>query len=124
MRNPVRDNVRIRVKSWRVMFCLFFFVCTLAYTGCQPGVPSPVSSAENEDGSIVAASCTRYAPVKIDIAPLTEFVPADQTHKPRIKLYVSLLDQFGSQVKSPGRFRFELYEHVPPPCYMAQERPA
>ena len=113
MRYLVRHNIRIRVMSWRIMFCSFFFVCTLTYTGCQPGIPSPASSAENEDGPVVAAPCTRYAPVKIDIAPLTEFVPADQTRKPRIKLYVSLLDQFGSQVKSPGRFRFELYEHVP-----------
>ena len=113
MRYLVRHNMRIGVKSWRVTFCPFSIVCTLICIGCQPGVPSPVSGVENEDGPIVAAPCTRYAPVKIDIAPLTEFVPADQTRKPRIKLYVSLLDQFGSQVKAPGRFRFELYEHVP-----------
>ena len=113
MRYMVRHNRRIGAKSWRVMFCPVFFACTLTYMSCQPGVPSPVSGAENEDGPIVAAPCTRYAPVKIDIAPLTEFVPADQTRKPRIKLYVSLLDQFGSQVKSPGRFRFELYVYVP-----------
>ncbi len=56
--------------------------------------------------------CIRYAPAKIDITPLTEFVPADNTQRPRIKLYVSLLDSFGCQIKSPGRFRFELYEHV------------
>jgi len=109
----MRYEVQIRMRSSRVIFCLFFFACTLAYTGCRPGMPSPASTAQNEDGPIAAALCTRYAPVKIDITPLTEFVPADQTHRPRIDLYVILLDQFGSAVKSPGRFHFELYEHVP-----------
>jgi len=95
------------------MFYPIFLACVLTCTSCQPGESAAPAVAENEDGPIVAAPCTLYAPVKIDIAPLTEFVPADQTHKPLIKLYVSLLDQFGSCVKSPGSFRFELYEHVP-----------
>ena len=101
------------MKSPLAIFCLFCLTFTLACTGCQPGASPPASSGENEDGPIATAPCTYYAPVKLDIAPLTEFVPADQTHRPLINLYVSLLDQFGSQVKSPGRFLFELYEHVP-----------
>lgn len=100
------------MRSARVPIFLLSLAFALAETGCQPGIPSAGPTAENEDGPIEAAPCTRYAPVKLDIAPLTEFLPADKTQRPRIKLYVSLLDPFGSQIKSPGRFRFELYEHV------------
>ena len=109
----MRHNVRIGMKASHAVSCLFVFACALAYTGCDIGATSPGSAAQNEDGPIAAAPCTRYAPVKIDITPLTEFVPADQTHRPRIKLYVSLLDRFDSPIKSPGRFHFELYQHVP-----------
>lgn len=56
---------------------------------------------------------TRYAPTKIDIMPLTEFVSTGGTQQYNINIYVGLLDQFGSQIKSPGKFRFELYEHIP-----------
>ena len=30
----------------------------------------------------------------------------------KINAYVSLLDAFGCQIKSPGQFRFELYEYI------------
>ncbi len=54
-----------------------------------------------------------YNPVKLDIMPLTEIVRVgDEGRDLQIKVYVSLLDQFGCQVKTPGVFRFELYEHV------------
>ena len=91
---------------------MFLLACVLTNAGCQPESSSQNPNTENEDGPPATTPCTRYAPVKIDIAPLTKFVPADSTHRPRIKLYVSLLNQFGSQIISPGRFRFELYEHV------------
>ena len=91
---------------------MFLLAGALVTAGCQPGESSPGSVAVNEVGFSETAPCSNYAPVKIDIAPLTEFVPADKTHRQRIDLYVSLLDSFGSQVKSPGRFRFELYERV------------
>ena len=58
-----------------------------------------------------APVCTQYAPVKIDIMPLTEFVRHEGA-EPKIALYVSLLDSFGSQIKSPAMFRFELYQRV------------
>lgn len=100
------------MKSLHIEIALLILAFALAEMGCRPGVLPSASVVENEDGPIETAPCTRYAPVKLDIAPLTEFLPADKTHRPRIKLYVSLLDPFGSQIKSPGRFRFELYEHV------------
>ncbi|NIA16925.1 MAG: hypothetical protein GWO86_01125 [Planctomycetes bacterium] len=49
-----------------------------------------------------------FAPVKIKITGLTEFVDASN-----LKIYVDLIDGFGSRVKSPAVFRFELYEYVP-----------
>jgi hypothetical protein len=101
------------MKSSRVMFCMFFLGGALVAAGCRPGASSPESVAVNEDALTETEPCSNYAPVKIDIAPLTEFLPADKTHRQRIKLYVSLLDSFASQIKWPGRFRFELYEHVP-----------
>ncbi|MHC4581449.1 MAG: hypothetical protein ACYS14_08320 [Planctomycetota bacterium] len=86
---------------------LFALACALLSAGCQN--QSPTSTNNGPDG---VAPCTQYAPERIDIPPLTEYIPADQAHRPRIDLYVSLLDPFGSQVKAPGVFRFELYEHV------------
>ena len=44
--------------------------------------------------------------------PLTEFISVDDARQAKIKIYVSLLDTFGSQIKSPVTFRFELYEYV------------
>ncbi len=101
------------MRSLRSLFCLFCLALMLVGTGCQPSAPLPTPNVNDAGGPVTTAMCTQYAPVKLDIAPLTEFLPADQTHRPLINLYVSLLDQFGSQVKSPGRFRVELYEHVP-----------
>lgn len=101
------------MKSLRFISCALLFSYAFANAGCQTDTSSQGPAPENEDGPIAASPCTRYAPVKIDIAPLTEFLAADDRHRPRINLYVSLLDQFGCQIKSPGRFRFELYEHVP-----------
>jgi hypothetical protein len=44
--------------------------------------------------------------------PLTGFINTDTIRQISIKPYVSLLDSFGSQIKSPGVFRFELYQRA------------
>ncbi|MHC4103297.1 MAG: hypothetical protein ACYSR9_00045 [Planctomycetota bacterium] len=52
-----------------------------------------------------------YASSKINIMPLTEYIGVgDAKEESKIKAYVSLLDSFGYQIRSPGTFRFELYE--------------
>jgi hypothetical protein len=56
--------------------------------------------------------CVKYAPAEIDIMPLTRFAGVGSSEPSKMELYVSLLDSFGSQIKAPGVFRFELYEHV------------
>ena len=93
-----------------LQICLLVLV--LAPVGCEPGAavdepPSKVDTAP--DVSVYAG----YAPEKIDITPLTEIVRlGDAEDGSKIDVYVNLLDSFGSQIKSPGTFRFELYEHV------------
>jgi len=100
------------MKSSYLVSCWLLVVYAFANAGCGPQPSSQGPAVEHEGGSAEITPCVRYAPVKIDITPLTEFLPADNTQRPRINLYVSLLDSFGSQIKSPGRFRFELYERV------------
>jgi len=84
-----------------------FFVCLLLVeAGCE-SVPAKTDNAS--DISIYA----RYAPVKVDIMPLTELVIGDNDdEESKINVYVSLLDSFGHQAKSPGTFRFELYQKL------------
>ena len=81
----------------------------LANTGCElfPGLTAKTSNDVKE-----LSVYSRFAPAKINIMPLTEFISAGDTQQPNINLYVSLLDSFGSQIKSPAVFRFELYQRV------------
>jgi len=54
-----------------------------------------------------------YFPVKLEIIPLTEFVGDEGSGAgPALNVYVVLLDGFDTQVKSPGIFRLEIYEHL------------
>ena len=53
---------------------------------------------------------TNFSPNTVDIVPLTEFAPGQNNQQ--LNVYVSLLDKFGSKLKAPGVFRFEIYEHV------------
>jgi len=88
------------------------FILLSIGAGCQqPGAlnENPATTDNNADTLSLYA---RYAPVKIDIMPLTEFRSLGDAQRPKLNLYVSLLDQFGSQIKSPGMFRFELYEYI------------
>ena len=92
-------------------------VLLLAVFGCEPPQVGP---KRIESQSTVPTDCNEvfayasYVPVKIEIMPLTEFTGvSDTTEELTIKVYVSLLDSFGYQIKSPGTFRFELYERVP-----------
>ena len=86
--------------------CLLLLL--LLGVGCEPASPPEPLAGGNDDTD--APACLYYATAEIDILPLTEFAPADG--EPQIHAYVSLLDSFGSQIKAPGKFRFELYQHV------------
>ena len=84
------------------------FALVLAAAGCEQTYIVPLSKANK-----VVSIYTAYSPERIEFMPLTEFVN-DETmqHPPAIHAYISLLDEFGSQVKSPGVFRFELYRRL------------
>ncbi|MCH7556267.1 MAG: hypothetical protein IIB56_02290 [Planctomycetes bacterium] len=87
-------------------------VMLLANAGCEQlqGLPGLTAKTNNDVKELSVYS--HYAPAKINIMPLTEFISAGGTQQVKIKPYVSLLDSFGSQIKSPAVFRFELYQRV------------
>jgi hypothetical protein len=100
------------MKQVPVIFRIFLFILLSISAGCrQPGALNENPATTNNDTDTLSPYA-RYAPVKIDIMPLTEFRSLGDTQRPKLNLYVSLLDQFGSQIKSPGMFRFELYEYI------------
>ena len=95
------------------VFCLLAML--LGNAGCESasGGPGITGSATKTDDDFKKLSVySLYAPAKINIIPLTEFISADNARGANIHLYVSLLDSFGSQIKSPCKFRFELYQRV------------
>ena len=52
-----------------------------------------------------------FTPAEIVVLPLTHIEGKDDAKETNgIEAYVSMTDRFGSQIKSPALFRFELYE--------------
>ena len=105
------------MRTFRVTLQIFFFLLLFVEAGCEP---AQVGIRKNEQPHKSVNDCNEfsfyapYTPVKIDIVPLTEFIGInDLGEGPTIKVYLSLLDSFGYQIKAPGIFRFELYERVP-----------
>jgi hypothetical protein len=83
------------------------FLLLLVGAGCEPPeaeLPSRADSGFNQ--------LSEYGPVKVYIMPLTEFI-GDVEKPEKIKVYVSVLDAFDCQIKTPAVFRFELYDVVP-----------
>jgi len=86
-------------------------VLLAASIGCQ--------RTDSDDKPVADTSADRlsvyepYMPARVEITPLTGFVIPDGAQKPsRIQVYVSVLDSFDCQIKSPGTFRFEMYERA------------
>ena len=100
------------MRAAAVILQVLFFVSLLVEAGCEQSPIPPELSANAGNNSNRLSTYSRYASVKIDILPLTEFVNVSGAQEATIDLYVSLLDSFGCQIKSPGVFRFELYERV------------
>ncbi|MHC4620101.1 MAG: hypothetical protein ACYTEQ_20330 [Planctomycetota bacterium] len=89
---------------------ILLIVSFLAGGGCEVGPPVPPGVSEG--GSDLLSTCASYSAAKVDIIPLTEVVsPGTPDVTAEIKAYVSVLDSFGCQMKSPGVFRFELYDY-------------
>ena len=90
----------------------FVFAAMLAAeAGCEvPGQQKQVPAGN--DPNLIAA-CTGYMASRVEVLPLTRFTQASSGGQGmRLEVYVGLFDAFNSQVKSPGVFRFELYERV------------
>lgn len=125
-------DLRFIYPSVRCICCFAVsLLCALQVGGCsrpQADVPALVtqgadsSDARQEVDSAAARNpqssspqpATGFAPAKISILPLTEFSgPSGGGAGTTLRVYVALLDAFGSQIKAPGVLRFELYGHVP-----------
>ena len=105
------------MKTVSVIAQIVFFVLLLTAVGCEPpqvGIKKTETPLKSVNDCNEVSFYARYTPEKIDIVPLTEYTgDSDAGEESKIKVYVSLLDSFGYQMKSPGVFRFELYERVP-----------
>jgi hypothetical protein len=100
------------MKSARIVLWVVSSASFLVFAGCEPSSRSAQMPPEPDNGVNLSPFYTRFAPTKIDILPLTELVTGGGGQRTRLTLYVSLLDAFGSQIKSPAIFRFELYDYV------------
>ena len=101
----MRSNVKaVGATGWVFLFVL------LSAVGCESMQRGVGASGERDSAFIYTH---HYAAEEIDIMPLTEFVGGSgEQDWSKIKVYVSLLDSFDCQIKSPGVFRFELYEYI------------
>ena len=100
------------MRTITIKFHIFLFALFLLAPGCSlPSRNLDITEQTSNDLDILSLYI-RYAPIKTDIMPLTEFTHGGDTKQAHINLYISLVDSFGSQIKSPGVFRFELYEYV------------
>jgi hypothetical protein len=89
---------------------IILFVLLSVGAGCERGGLGPPTGKDSD----LLAVYSPYAPVKVDILPLTRFASGGaEEGVSRIEAYISLLDSFDCQIKAPVSFRFELYEYVP-----------
>jgi len=95
-------------------------VCNMAAMVCLPSLcliagcgPSPAAQTTTKPMSLPQPT-VGFTPARIAITPWTEIkAPAQGEGKRQIRVFVRLLDAFVSDIKSPGAFRFELYEKAP-----------
>jgi hypothetical protein len=100
------------MKPLHIITRLILLTLLLINIGCQQPKPPVEISGKTDKSNDNVSIYTRFIPEKIDIMPLTEIVDSGDNQYPTINIYVSLIDPFGSQIKSPGVFRFELYEYM------------
>jgi hypothetical protein len=91
---------------------IVFLLSLLTYIGCEPA-KIDIKSPTHIDKTTDAQAYSGYTLAKVDIMPLTDFILAPEAKgSPKLRIYIGLLDSFNCQMKSPGVFRFELYEGV------------
>lgn len=97
-------------RKLKIAGAVIFAVAIVVWsTGCEPdGSASGVILGSR--GDVLGA----YVASKVRVVGLTEITPVSAgPWQGKLKVYVDLVDSFGCRVKSPGLFRFELYEFVP-----------
>jgi hypothetical protein len=90
---------------------LLFLLALAFYAGCGEPTSGPIFPFDlgRPDLSLYA----RYAPARIDILPITSITSEPTSSSDfAINVYVCLLDSFGSQIKAPATFRFELFQQL------------
>ena len=104
----------VKYYTERKCLTLFVFLLCIIASGCQTSSKKPKPPIVSDNSSSEKTICSGYMPVKVCIMPLTEFAATnvESSERTKINIYVSLYDGFGCQIKSPGIFRFELYEYV------------
>lgn len=100
------------MKALTYLLPMFVAACFLFVAGCESSDAVPKGQTSTGAAAPVPRY-TGYVPAKVSIMPLTEFVrPGGDQNGSVVRAYVGLLDAFGSQIKAPVVFRFELYEHL------------
>lgn len=95
------------------MLSISFFVLLLVCAGCEQGQVIEEGSIRTDADFSKPVFYSGFAPMKIDIMPLTNFFYDYGQEQTVLNVYLNLKDQFDSQVKAPGTFRFELYKFLP-----------
>ena len=106
---------RFTLYASRLTLLVFFAVLLSGCGEPQVYVPPPPRQAiqKREPVRPVATIPAGFAPAKINILPLTELNGSSSGgQSANLRVYVALLDGFGSPIKAPGVLRFELYEHI------------
>jgi hypothetical protein len=99
-----KDGI-LRIAGHIIIVSLILFFST----GCEPESSTSLGSSTSPRDVLSV-----YAASKVRIIGLTEITPVPTNQwTSNLKVYVDLLDNFACRVKSPGTFRFELYEFVP-----------
>ncbi len=89
---------------------VFSVLLLLTAAGCEHmGVEQ--ASSKCDEGLKELGIYSGFSPAEINILPLTKIEAGDKGSAV-IRAYVSLMDRFGSQIKTPAVFRFELYEKI------------
>jgi len=80
----------------------------MSFAGCAEN-----TSVSGDDKEPLSPSGCVYGVEDIRIIGLTELkLESQDAAGSQLQVYLDLLDSFGSRIKSPGKFRFELYEFV------------
>ena len=108
--NPDKSRSVLKDRMLKIAgYIIFAVVLLFCSIGCEPDASPGRVSSGTEDDPLAA-----YMVSEVRIMGLTEITQVSAgPWQGKLKIYVDMIDTFGCRVKSPGVFRFELYEFVP-----------